>query len=410
VERHAPPSDIDRLYELDHPLDEGEYTVNTADGQTRTWAFRSAPIGRDGSGRRLVVSMAADLTERKEAEARLRLLMQEVDHRAKNALAVVQSIVILSRAESPADFAEVVQGRVAAIARAHTLLANTRWSGADLATMVRQELEAHAMPGQTTISGVPVTIVAASAQAVSIVLHELTINALKYGALSVPGGQVKVTFGVDRRNGSLVLDWEESGGPAVTKPTRRGFGTLIIERTVQDQLSGAVDYYWHPAGLRLRMVLPQDYFMISGIASGTPPIPKPANDEPKWSMSGARVLLVEDEALTAIAMAQAVKAAGYQVLGPVGRVQDAIDLAQTTRPDAAVLDVNLLGQTSFPIARILDSMGVPFLFCTGYNSLNDVDACLRQAPVLTKPVNPADLIGAVTTLLAAGTRPGAGTG
>ena len=405
-----PSSDIDRLYELDRPLDEGEYTVSTADGQPRTWAFRSAPIGRDGSGRRLVVSMAADLTERKEAEARLRLLMQEVDHRAKNALAVVQSIVLLSRAENPAAFAEVVQGRVAAIARAHTLLANTRWSGADLGIMVRQELDAHATPGQTTILGIPVTIVAASAQAVSIVLHELTINALKYGALSLPRGQVKVTFGVDQRNSRLVLDWEESGGPAVTKPTRCGFGTLIIERTVKDQLSGEVDYYWDPGGLRFRMVLPQDYFMISGVVSSTPPILKPANDEPKRHMSGARVLLVEDEALTAIAMAQAVEAAGYQVLGPVGRVQDAIDLARTTHPDAAVLDVNLLGQTSFPIARVLNSMGVPFVFCTGYSSLNDVEVSLRQAPVLTKPVSPADLIGAVAKLLAAGTRSGVVTG
>ena len=176
--------------------------------------------------------------------------MQEVDHRAKNALAVVQSIVILSRAENSADFAEVVQGRVAAIARAHTLLASTRWSGADLATMVQQELEAHSAPGQTTISGIPVTIEASSAQAVSIVLHELTINALKYGALSVRKGRIKVTFAVGQRNGGLILDWEESGGPAVTKPTRHGFGSLIIERTVKDQLSGEVDYYWHPAGLR----------------------------------------------------------------------------------------------------------------------------------------------------------------
>ena len=90
----------------------------------------------------------------------------------------------------------------------------------------------------------------------------------------------------------------------MTKPTRRGFGAIIIERTVQDQLSGEVDYYWHPAGLRVRMVLPQDYFMISGIVSDAPPILKPANDEPKRHMSRARVLLVEDEALTAIAMAQ----------------------------------------------------------------------------------------------------------
>jgi CheY-like chemotaxis protein len=80
------------------------------------------------------------------------------------------------------------------------------------------------------------------------------------------------------------------------------------------------------------------------------------------------------------------------------------------RPDAAVLDVNLLGQPSFPIARTLNTMGVPFLFCTGYNTLNDVDECLRQAPVLTKPVSPADLTDAIATLLAAGTRLGAGTG
>jgi PAS domain S-box-containing protein len=408
--RDAAPTDIDRLYIMDRPTDEGEYTISTADGQTRTWAFRSAPIGRDGSGRRLVVSMAADLTERKEAEARLRLLMQEVDHRAKNALAVVQAIVILSRAENSADFAEVVQGRVAAIARAHTLLADTRWSGADLATMVRQELEAHATPRQVTISGIPVTIVAASAQSVSIVLHELTINAIKYGALSVAKGCVAVSFLVHPRTGNLILDWEESGGPPVTTPTRRGFGTLIIERTVKDQLSGQVDYYWNPAGLRIRMVLPRDYFATNGIVSSTPAILKPANDEPQRQLPGARVLLLEDEALTAIAMAQAVEAAGYQVLGPVGRVQDAIDMAQTTRSDAAVLDVNLLGQRSFPIARTLNAMGVPFLFCTGYNSLNDADESLKQAPVLTKPVSPADLINAIATLLAAGTHPSARRG
>ena len=323
-----PPSDIDRLYNLDRPLDEGEYTIRAADGRERTWAFRSAPIGRDGSGRRLVVSMAADLTERKEAEAHLRLLMQEVDHRAKNALAVVQSIVILSRAKNSADFAEVVQGRVAAIARAHTLLADTRWSGADLATLARQELEAHALPGQIEISGAPVTIVAPSAQAVSIVLHELTINAVKHGALSASTGQVTVSIAVNQRSGGLIVDWNETGGPAVTSPTRRGFGSEIVERTVRDQLAGEVDFDWHPGGLRFRMALPADYFMVSGITAA-PAIPKPANDETIRHLPGARVLLVEDEALTAIAMAQAVEAVGYKVLGPVGRVQDGIDIART---------------------------------------------------------------------------------
>ncbi|WP_198038553.1 HWE histidine kinase domain-containing protein [Skermanella stibiiresistens] len=394
----GPSSNFDRLHALDRPLEEGEHAVVTSEGLERAWAFRSAPIGRDGGGRRLVVTMAVDLTERKDAEARLRLLMGEVDHRAKNALAVVQSIVILSRAESPADFAEVVQGRVAAIARAHTLLANTRWSGADLTTMIRQELEAHTTPGRMDISGVPVTIVATSAQAMSIVLHELTINAAKHGSLSKATGRVAVAFEVDQRNGTLVLNWEENGGPTVNTPKRRGFGTLIIERTIRNQLGGEEDRQWDPAGLRFRMVLPAHHFMTSGIVSAAP-MPRPANDEPTRPSSGVRVLLVEDEALTALAMAHAVEEAGYQVLGPVGRAQDAIDMAQTTRPDVAVLDFNLLGQTSLPIARVLASMGVPFLFCTGYDSLNGVDPDLRDVTVLTKPVSPADLTTAISTLL-----------
>lgn len=396
----APSYDIERLYQLDRPLDESEYTIRTADGRERIWSFRSAPIGRDGSGRRLVVSMAADLTDRHEAEAHQRLLMQEVDHRAKNALAVVQSIVILSQADNSADFARVVQGRVAAVARAHTLLANTRWSGADLATLIRQELEAHVLPGQFVIAGGPVTIVAASAQAVSILLHELTVNALEHGALTVPKGVVNVSFGVNQRNGSLILDWEESGGPGVTEPTRRGFGSLIIERTVKDQLGGDVDFSWTPAGLRFRMVLPSDYFMVSGVTVVAPSTPRHANDHPAPHVPGARVLLVEDEALTALAMTQAVEDAGYKVLGPVGRVQDGIDMVRQSRPDVAVLDVNLLGQPSYPIARSLIAMGVPFLFCTGYNMLNDAEASLREAPVLRKPVHPDDLVEAIAALLA----------
>jgi PAS domain S-box-containing protein len=406
----APSSDIERLYQLDRPLDEGEYTIRTADGRERIWAFRSAPIGRDGSGRRLVVSMAADLTDRHEAEAHQRLLMQEVDHRAKNALAVVQSIVILSRADNSADFAQVVQGRVAAVARAHTLLANTRWSGADLATLIRQELEAHVLPGKFRIAGGPVTIVAASAQAVSILLHELAVNALEHGALTDPKGLVSVRYVVNQRNGSLILDWEESGGPAATEPTRRGFGSLIIERTVKDQLGGDVDFSWTPAGLRFRMVLPSDYFMVSGVTAVAPSAPRPANDHPAPHVPGARVLLVEDEALTALAMTQAVEDAGYEVLGPVGRVQDGIDMVRQSRPDVAVLDVNLLGQPSYPIARSLNAMGVPFLFCTGYNVLNDAEASLLEAPVLKKPVHPADLVEAIAALLASRKDPKAGMG
>lgn len=399
-------SDIRQLYALDRPVDEGEYTICTVNGQMRCWAFRSAPIGHDARGRRLVVSMAADLTERKEAETRLHLLMREVDHRAKNVLAVVLSIVRLSRAKDSGDFVEAVQGRVAAMARAHTLLASARWSGADLGSMVRQELEAHTAAERVSISGLSVAIVANAVQAVCIVLHELATNAAKYGALSTPEGQLAVSWSVDAAAGTLILEWTESGGPPVTPPQRSGFGTLVTERTVRDQLSGELVNTWDRAGLRCRIVLPHDCFLTSGVQASAPTATrKPVNDASKpHPRPGTCVLVVEDEAMTAAAMKEVLQEAGYQVLGPVGRVQDAIDLARTTRPDGAVLDVNLFGQVSFPVAAALNAMGIPFLFYTGYDCPKREEEYLKQALVLMKPVSPDQLKDGVATLLAAGTR------
>ncbi len=406
--REASAFDIDRLYALDRPIDEGEFAILTADGQRRLWSFRSAPIGRDERGRRLAVSMAADQTDRQEAEKRMRLLMREVDHRAKNALAVVQSIVQLSRAEDPDTFAGAVQGRVSAIARAHTLLSETRWSGADLATMVRFELEAFSAGHRTTMSGPPVSIVAEAAQAVSIVLHELSTNAAKYGALSVPEGSVAVSWSVNRTTGQLVLRWDESGGPPVSPPTRFGFGSFIIEQTVTGQLHGDLRHDWDESGLRWRMTIASECYVTSGIRDPGAAAPTPANDEPKRATGGARVLVVEDEALTAIALSHLLQDQGFQVIGPVGRVQDAIDLARADRPDVAVLDVNLFGQLSFPVAEVLDGMGVPFLFCTGYGSLDAPNERLRRAPVLRKPVGADQVTRTLADLLER--RPGTATG
>lgn len=123
-QRKSVKSDVDRLFLLDKPVDEGEYLIRTAEGKARTWAFRSAPVGEDRSGRRLVMSMAADITERRDGEERIKLLMREVDHRAKNALMVVQSIVHLSRSDDPVKFSQAVDGRIQAMARAHSLLAD----------------------------------------------------------------------------------------------------------------------------------------------------------------------------------------------------------------------------------------------------------------------------------------------
>ncbi|HEX3218939.1 MAG TPA: sensor histidine kinase, partial [Candidatus Limnocylindria bacterium] len=174
------------------------------------------------------------------------LLLREVDHRAKNALAVVQSVLTLTRTEDPADFKKAVMGRIAAMALAHTLLARERWHGADLRALLAEELAAYrgggGLESAVQFDGPLVGLAPDAAQPVAMAIHELATNAAKYGALSVPGGRVAISWSRDPKEGGLVLVWRERGGPPVTAPPeRRGFGTSLIQSTVVRQLQGSLD-------------------------------------------------------------------------------------------------------------------------------------------------------------------------
>jgi CheY-like chemotaxis protein len=172
----------------------------------------------------------------------------------------------------------------------------------------------------------------------------------------------------------------------------------MLRQVVESQLGGTLDLIWLPDGLFCHLSIPGDTWQASGVTESIsvgiikPPIQLPAH-------AGRRVLVVEDEALTAMALQQLLEEAGYIVLGPVGRVEDALDLLRSGPPDAAVLDVNLFGATVDPVAAMLEDMGVPFLFCTGYH--NGATAGIRhpRAPVLGKPVNANNLLNAVSGLI-----------
>jgi PAS domain S-box-containing protein len=394
----ASRTDAERLFQLDKPIDEGEFVIRTAEGKKRIWAFRSAPVGEDRNGRRLVMSMAADITERRDGEERIKLLMREVDHRAKNALMVVQSIVHLSRSEDPEKFSEAVDGRIQAMARAHSLLADAKWSGADLQRLLSDELAAYA-DERVDLTGPPISLRPEATQAVSLALHELATNALKHGALSVEHGRLSIGWSFVRSGGSLTVEWRENGGPLIRgQPSRQGFGTILLRQVVESQLGGTIDLLWLQDGLFCQLSLPGDTWQTSGVAEAIvqgivkPPVQLPGHP-------GRRVLVVEDEALTAMALQQLLEDAGYIVLGPVGRVEDALDLLRSGPPDAAVLDVNLFGATVDPVAAMLKDMGVPFLFCTGYHSGATAGALHPNAPVLGKPVNANNLLNAVSGLI-----------
>ena len=212
-------------------------------------------IYRPDPGRFAVLFM--DVTERRHTEERQSLLTREVDHRAKNVLAVVQAALRLTPKGDPAAYASAIEGRVAALARAHTLLAAEHWSGADLRALLRHELAAFMEGGRGAeragpridLEGPALMLPPVTAQPLAMAMHELTTNAAKYGALSVPAGHLAVRWHLEpgRR---LRLRWVESGGPPVAgPPTRNGFGSRVLTGTLRGQLGGTVYLDWAPTGL-----------------------------------------------------------------------------------------------------------------------------------------------------------------
>lgn len=240
-------------FRLLRPARDGSWETRWLIGRGRRMP---APAGRLG----LILGIHMDITVRKEAEARQELLMREVDHRAKNALAVVQAVLRLTRAETPEAFGRAIAGRVSALARAQTLLTRSRWAGAELMAIVRGELAPFIGTAEATrlaISGPEVTVAPVAAQPLSMTLHELATNAAKYGSLSTPGGGLELSWTVDAEADRLTLTWVEAGGPAIEgRPRTEGFGARMIRATIQDQLGGSVAFQWNATGLTCVIALP----------------------------------------------------------------------------------------------------------------------------------------------------------
>ncbi len=253
-------SPADRLAALLHGgTHHAEEQLRHKDGHT-IWAQVSVGLIRDDTGRAVrVIAAVQDITERKLAEERQALLAREVDHRGKNALAVVQAALRLTPKHDPAAFAMAIEGRVATLARAHTLLAHTRWRGAELYALVAGELAAFMVGGtvgpQVRLEGPSISVPAVLTQALSMALHELATNAIKHGALSQPGGLLTVRW--EEVATLLRLDWRETGGPLLAgPPLRRGFGSRLLLATVVQQLGGRLALDWLPEGLHCSFELP----------------------------------------------------------------------------------------------------------------------------------------------------------
>jgi PAS domain S-box-containing protein len=200
--------------------------------------------------------IARDITEQKRADERIATLAREAEHRTKNILATVQATVNLSHADTAEDLKEAIGGRIQALAKAHELFVQSRWDGADLASLVEQELAPYRRGHDlATLNGPQIVLQPAIAQTIAILLHELTTNAVKYGAFSASEGRVEVAWS-RLPDGRINLRWTETGGPPVTPPSRRGFGTGVMDRIIRSLLKGTMRHEWRPEGLACEITFP----------------------------------------------------------------------------------------------------------------------------------------------------------
>jgi PAS domain S-box-containing protein len=209
---------------------------------------------RDEAGKMIgAVNMLVDITTRKQAEERMMLLTGEVDHRSNNLLAVIQAMLRLTKADSAEEFQAAFQGRLSALANVQRLFSVSRWNGASIQSIIREELRPYGST-RVNITGIDVRLPPSLAQAIAVAIHELATNAAKYGSLSGPAGKIDISWQTEA-DANLLLRWKESGGPGIAEPTRKGFGVDAIDGMIRT-LSGRITRQWKPEGLDCELSFP----------------------------------------------------------------------------------------------------------------------------------------------------------
>jgi len=219
--------------------------VRFDNGDRRMLLMRAAPLRDKNGALQGAVAAAADVTERHRYEEHLKLLLNELNHRVKNTLAIVQSIAALTLKDIDAGARAAFEERLMTLSAVHSLLTDESWHGASIASVVAASLRT--ARERVSFAGDDLQLKPKSAVALSMALNELGTNALKYGALSTERGRVAVRWSTD--GGRFRLSWKETGGPTVAEPSRRGFGSRLIERGLASELQGEVRIHWRPEGV-----------------------------------------------------------------------------------------------------------------------------------------------------------------
>lgn len=338
--------------------------------------------------------------ERAKAEVRQRMLNEELNHRVKNILAVIKSLVTIPSQEGQSleSYVQSLRGRIQALAFAHDQVVRGD-GGGSLAELINAELTPYRDPkSQIVLDGPSVWLDARAFSVMALMLHELSTNAAKYGALSRSGGILSVRWSYDDSNGCSI-GWTESGGPTVTPPSRRGFGTVLIDRSIPFDLGGDSDVQYLPEGLRARFRLPARH-----VSTGADTEPVRARKPKAMPAAGidfsqVKILIVEDQMLIAMNLEQILLDAGVTDIATVASSTEAIDRLRTFAADIAILDVNLGSETSIAAADELTRRNIPFLFATGYGDGSVISEKFASVPVVRKPYEAGSIVEQVSALV-----------
>jgi light-regulated signal transduction histidine kinase (bacteriophytochrome) len=333
-----------------------------------------------------IILRLTDLAEqdRRTAASQQKVLIAELNHRVRNILGLIQGLVARGKANAPSIelYAGVLEGRVRALARAHDQITSQDWGPGALTALIAAEGAAyfHDQSPRIHCSGPEVLLLPQGFSTLALVVHELMTNSAKYGALLVATGTIELSWIIDGAD-RLVIDWREVGGPLVGKPTRRGFGTALIERSIPHDLNGETSVHYDPLGMHVQMIIPAQFVTLGSekpvAALAAPPgIP--------GRLSGY-VLVVEDNIIIALDAEEMLTDLGAIRIDIAGRVSEALALIAAKRPDFAVLDVNLGTEMSFPVATALRALGVPFCFATGYGNALTLPADCAGTRIVKKP-------------------------
>ncbi|WP_311970791.1 HWE histidine kinase domain-containing protein [Pseudomonas baltica] len=340
-------------------------------------------------------------SERAKADVRQRMLNEELNHRVKNILALIGALVAHPTAEGQTlnGYVATLKGRIQALSLAHDQVVRGDGGGGLLALLDAELLPYRAPSSTIELTGPNVVLDARAYSVMALVLHELATNAAKYGALSRAGGKLSIKWTIDA-GGACDIAWLESGGPTVRPPSRSGFGSVLIDRSIPFDLGGTSTVEYLPDGMQGFFRIPARHLTVAEPLEAVSSAVEIAQLGEDFSdLADACVMILEDQLVIAVGLEQILAGAGVDdVLTTSSEAETTRVLAQR-RPDVAVLDVNLGTGTSIAVAEELARRNIPFLFATGYGDSISIPSHLKHAPVVRKPYDAASILSHLQQLI-----------